>query len=99
MNAKRVASHPLFRRLAFERRCLGVTLAGVTAAAYFGYILTIAFRPTLRGVPIAQDSVITWGVVVGLGLLCLGFLLTVLYVLIANTRLENLRRRILEDTQ
>ncbi|GJD51943.1 Inner membrane protein YjcH [Methylobacterium crusticola] len=97
MGIDRIEGHPVFRRLAFERRCLGLALAAAMSAAYFGYILTVAFRPALLGTPVRDGSVITWGIVAGAGLLSFGFVLTALYVLVANTRLDALSRRLRED--
>jgi uncharacterized membrane protein (DUF485 family) len=97
MDVARISGHPLFHRLASERRCLGFVLATAMAVTYFAYILTIAFRPTLLGTLIFEGSVITWGVVIGAGLLSFGFILTAVYVLVANTRLDALSQRLQED--
>lgn len=67
------------------------------ATAYFAYVLTVAFRPDLLGTPIRDGSIVTWGIAVGVALLGLGFALTVIYVLVANTRLDGLSRRLRED--
>jgi uncharacterized membrane protein (DUF485 family) len=40
---------------------------------------------------------VTWGVVVGAALLSFGFLLTAIYVVVANTRFDALSRRLQED--
>jgi uncharacterized membrane protein (DUF485 family) len=93
----RIAAHPLFRQLARERRILGGVLAITMATVYFGYILTIAFRPDLLGIPVHESSVVTWGFVVGAALLSFGFVLTAIYVFVANTRLDTLTRHLLED--
>jgi uncharacterized membrane protein (DUF485 family) len=99
METERIAGHALFRRLVFERRCLGGVLAVAMAAVYFAYILTIAFRPSLLGVPVHTNSVVTWGIVVGVALLSFGFVLTAIYVLVANTRLDALSRHLQEAVQ
>jgi uncharacterized membrane protein (DUF485 family) len=67
------------------------------AGAYFAYILTVAFRPDLLGTPMWDGSVVTWGILVGAALLSFGFVLTAIYVLVANTRLDALSRRLQED--
>jgi uncharacterized membrane protein (DUF485 family) len=97
MNTERIAGHALFRRLSFERRCLGGVLAVIMAAVYFAYILTIAFCPSLLSLPVSENAVVTWGVVVGAALLSFGFLLTAIYVVVANTRFDALSRRLQED--
>ncbi len=99
MDTARISHHPTFRKLAFERSCLGRGLAATMAAAYFAYILTIAFHPATLGVPIRDGSVLTWGLVVGAALLSFGFLLTTIYVLVANTRLDMLSRRLQEEVR
>lgn len=99
MNTEHISTHPTFRRLAFERRCLGFTLAVTMATAYFAYILTVAFDPAALGTPIAHDSILTWGVVAGVALLSFGFLLTATYVVVANTRLDSLSRQLREDVR
>ena len=97
MDTEHIAKHPTFRRLAFERRCLGLGLAVTMATAYFAYILTVAFDPAALGTPVQAGSILTWGVVAGVALLCFGFLLTATYVLVANTRLDALSQRLQED--
>jgi uncharacterized membrane protein (DUF485 family) len=97
LDAERIRVHPLFRQLAAERAWLGRGLAVVMAAAYFGYILCVAFQPQLLGAPLAAGWVTSWGVVIGVALIALGFVLTVIYVRCANARFEALSRRLQED--
>lgn len=99
MDMEHIADHPTFRRLAFERRCLGLGLAVTMATAYFAYILTVAFDPAALGTPVQAGSILTWGIVAGVALLCFGFVLTATYVLVANTRLDALSQRLLENVQ
>lgn len=93
----RIEAHPLFRQLAAERAWLGRGLAGVMAAAYFGYILCIAFRPQALGAAVAAGWATSWGIVVGISLIGLGFLLTAIYVRRANARFDALCQRLQED--
>ncbi|MGH1569547.1 DUF485 domain-containing protein [Methylobacterium sp. P31] len=97
MDHARISNHPVYRRLCFERSCLGASLAVVMSGAYFAYILTVAFRPDLLGTPVRAGSVVTWGILVGAALLSCGFVLTAIYVLVANTRLDGLSRRLQEE--
>jgi uncharacterized membrane protein (DUF485 family) len=92
-------------RASWNTRCFIASHSSVVASAsstamavtYFAYILTIAFRPTLLGTPLFEGSVVTWGVVIGAGLLSFGFVLTAVYVLVANTRLDAISQRLQED--
>jgi uncharacterized membrane protein (DUF485 family) len=92
----RIKSHPTYKQLAAERQRLGLSLSAVMGGAYFAYILTIAFRPQTFGTPLG-DSVMTWGLVAGVGVIALGFLLTALYVVRANCRFDALGERLKED--
>ncbi|WP_426419719.1 DUF485 domain-containing protein [Bradyrhizobium genosp. A] len=97
MDLQAIQDHPTFRQLASERTRLGVSMSIVMAAAYFAYILTIAFWPRLLGHPLWDGTVITWGVLIGVGLIALGFLLTAVYVRRANSRFDSLSQLLLED--
>ena len=97
MDLQTIQQHPTFRQLASERTRLGVGMSIVMAASYFAYILTIAFWPRLLGYPLWNGTVITWGVLIGVGLIALGFLLTAVYVRRANSRFDSLSQLLLED--
>jgi uncharacterized membrane protein (DUF485 family) len=97
MDLQSIQNHRAFRQLASERTRLGVGMSIVMAGTYFGYILTIAFRPRLLGHPLWSGTVITWGVLIGIGLIALGFLLTAVYVRRANSRFDPLSRLLQED--
>ncbi len=97
MDLQAIQDSSAFRQLASERARLGVGMSIVMATAYFVYILTIAFWPRLLGHPLWSGTVITWGILIGLGLIALGFLLTALYVRRANSRFDRLNQLVLED--
>ena len=97
MDLQAIQNNPAFRQLASERKRLGVGMSIVMAAAYFAYILTIAFWPRLLGHPLWSGTVITWGVLIGVGLIALGFVLTAVYVRRANSRFDRLSQLLLED--
>jgi uncharacterized membrane protein (DUF485 family) len=96
---RRIESDPNFRRLAAERLRLGLRLSSAMFVAYFGYILCIAFWPQLLGTPLAEGAATTWGVLVGVLIIALGFALTAIYVRVANTRFDRLNADILEDVR
>ncbi|NEU97107.1 DUF485 domain-containing protein [Bradyrhizobium uaiense] len=97
MDLQAIQDNSAFRQLASERARLGVGMSIVMATAYFAYILTIAFWPRLLGHPLWSGTVITWGILIGVGLIALGFLLTALYVRRANSRFDRLNQLLLED--
>jgi len=97
MDLQAIQKNPTFRQLASERARLGVGMSIAMAAAYFAYIMTIAFWPSLLGHPLSSGTVITWGVLIGIGLIAFGLLLTALYVRRANSRFDQLNQLLLED--
>ncbi|WP_271565349.1 DUF485 domain-containing protein [Bradyrhizobium sp. CCBAU 11386] len=97
MDLQAIQNNPAFRQLASERARLGVGMSVVMATTYFAYILTIAFRPGLLGHPLWNGTVITWGVLIGVGLIALGFFLTALYVRRANSRFDRLSQLLREN--
>ena len=97
MDLQAIQNNPAFQQLAHERARLGIGMSIVMAGAYFAYILTIAFRPGLLGHPLWTGTVITWGVLIGVGLIAFGFLLTALYVRRANSRFDRLNQLLMED--
>ncbi|WP_050419491.1 DUF485 domain-containing protein [Bradyrhizobium tropiciagri] len=97
MDLQAIQNNPTFRQLATERSRLGAGMSIVMAAAYFAYIMTIAFWPRLLGHPLWSGTVITWGVLIGVGLIALGFVLTALYVRRANSRFDRLNQLLKED--
>jgi uncharacterized membrane protein (DUF485 family) len=99
MDLQRIQDHPAFRRLASERTRFGAGMSIGMAAAYFTYILTIAFWPQLLGLSLWSGTVITWGVLIGVALIALGFVLTAIYVQRANSRFDHLSQRLLEEAQ
>ena len=99
MDLQRIQDHPAFRQLASERTRFGAFMSIGMAAAYFSYILAIAFWPRLLGLPLWNGTVITWGVLIGVGLIALGFVLTAVYVRRANSRFDHLSQRLLEEMQ
>ncbi|HYZ24518.1 MAG TPA: DUF485 domain-containing protein [Rhodopila sp.] len=94
-----IKAHPTYRQLSVERLRLGLSLSAMMAGTYFAYILTVAFWPQALGTPLAQDTVMTWGLLAGVGIIALGFLLTALYVVRANSRFDALSERLAEDVR
>ena len=96
---KKIYADPEFHELERKRGVFSWCLAGITIVAYFTFILVIAFAPELFARPIAEDSIITWGIPFGLLVIVLSFVLTGVYVHRANTEFDPLTRDIVEHEQ
>ncbi|MBW6424295.1 DUF485 domain-containing protein [Rhizobium sp. XQZ8] len=87
---EQIRNRPLFRRISFERNCLGAVLAMVMAALYFTFICIVAFSPATLASPVAAGSSISIGVIAGVSLMVTGLGLTAVYALYASVRLDKL---------
>ena len=80
----RVFADPEFQALQRRRSRMSWTLAALMFGAFVIYINVIAFRPQWFAYTLGPNTVITWGVPVGVGLILLGFVLTGYYVWSTN---------------
>jgi len=93
---ERIQSNPKFQRLVSERRSLGATLSAAVFVIYFGFILLVAFAPGFLGASLT-GGVTTVGIVVGVLVIVLAFLLTGYYVMKANSSYDALTKEIIEE--
>lgn len=96
---ERIGDHPGFRALVRRRMRFAWGLAAVMLGAYGAFIGVLAFDPGLLGRPIAPGTTITIGIPVSLALIVLAIALTGIYVGRANSRFDDLHRRLLDETR
>ncbi|MCF7985615.1 MAG: DUF485 domain-containing protein [Thiohalocapsa sp.] len=94
-----IKAHPRYRELVQSRRRFALTLTGIVLVIYYGFILTIAFAPSLLGTPVAAGAVTTIGIPIGILIIVSAFLLTGIYVIRANGRFDALTKALQEDLQ
>ena len=68
-------------------------------AIYYGFILIIAFAPSVLGTPIAPGAVTTIGIPIGVLIIVAAFVLTGIYVRRANSEFDALNRQIIEEAE
>jgi len=95
----RVSSNPGFRALVKERFAWRLTLSAIVLASYFSFILLVAFSPSSLAHPVIPNSVVSLGIVLGLGLMALCFVLTAIYVVRANKRFATLTHQVLKEVK
>ena len=88
-----------FHELVKQRSRLSWTLAALILIVYYSFILVIAFAPDLLGIPVSQNGTMTWGIVIGLGIILFTFVITGIYVHRANTVFDGLLREVIEASQ
>jgi uncharacterized membrane protein (DUF485 family) len=84
---ERLAGDPRYRQLVSRRARFAATLTAIMFAAYFGFVLLVAFdKPFLaRSLSGGATSV---GIPLGLGVILLAIALTALYVRRANAEFD-----------
>ncbi|AOY94677.1 hypothetical protein BKK79_22495 [Cupriavidus sp. USMAA2-4] len=85
-----ILGRPDFARLQRMRRRFAWTLTAAMLMAYFGFILTLAFRPALLAVPLVAGRPMTVGIPIGFGMFAFTFALVALYVHRSNTVYDRL---------
>jgi uncharacterized membrane protein (DUF485 family) len=88
-----------YRALIHQRHRVVWPLLCLTVLSYLGFILLIAFAPASLGVPVVEGGVISVGILLGLALIVLNFIITLLYVRAANRHIEPLIARIHGDAK
>jgi uncharacterized membrane protein (DUF485 family) len=96
---ERILENPNFHELVAKRSRFAWSLAAVMLGLYLTFILLIAFAPQMLGMRISPDSVTTWGIPLGVGLILSAFVLTGIYVQRANGEFDRLNKAILDEVQ
>ncbi|MDD2837832.1 DUF485 domain-containing protein [Sulfuricurvum sp.] len=95
----RIKNDPDFILLTRERSKFAWTLTIIMLAIYFGFVLTIAFDPSILGTPLSSGSVTTIGIPIGIAVIISTFILTGIYVRRANGEFDELSARIKEKAK
>ena len=89
----RVMRGPAFQELVRSRSAFAWTLSIVMLAVYLGFIVLVAFAKDLMATKIAGGTT-SLGIVLGLAVIVLCFVLTGIYVVRANSRFDDLTRQV-----
>ncbi len=90
-----MSEHPKFQELVRRRSRFAWTLSWIMLLIYQGFILLVAFAKGFLATPIA--GVITIGIPIGLGVIISAFLLTGIYVWVANSRFDEMTRELIKE--
>ena len=92
---EKIKQDPNYQELVRRRSTLGWTLSLIMLVIYFGFILLVAYAPNFLGIRLGT-GVTTIGIPIGLFVIISAFVLTGIYVSIANSKYDALIRRIVE---
>jgi len=93
---RRIERNAQYQQLIKARNALGWSLTLLVFAAYYSFILIVAFDKSLFATPIAAGMTTTWGIPLGIGIILLTVLLTAIYVRKANSQFDPALKQILE---
>jgi uncharacterized membrane protein (DUF485 family) len=90
---EKIKNDPDFQKLVSERNRVMIILTALELIIYFGFILLVAFNKEFLAQKIGE-GVVTIGIPIGIGVIVLSFLLTGVYVYIANKDYDELSEKI-----
>jgi cation/acetate symporter len=75
------------------------TMSAIVLVIFYGFILVVAFAPTLLAVPLSKGSTTTVGIPIGVGIISLFWLMTGYYVRRANKEFEDSNIQIIREAE
>ena len=99
-STRAILANPRFRQLTRSRSALGWTLAAIMWVVYFGFILLVAFNKVdgaILSAKISPGAATSVAIVAGFGILVMTFIITAIYVAIANARFDRLTAELLAE--
>lgn len=94
---ERMRDNPKFQDLVARRGRFAWTLAFIVLTMFYGFVMIVAFNPTVLGQPLSEGSKLTVGVTVELGMFIFFWVLTAVYVKRANTEFDALNQEIIKE--
>jgi uncharacterized membrane protein (DUF485 family) len=94
----RITKNPKFLEFVAMRSRYGIIMSIISAAAYYGFILLVAFDKQLLATKIGS-GVTTLGVPLGVGVIVFTIILTWIYVRRANTEFDAINEAIIKEAQ
>jgi uncharacterized membrane protein (DUF485 family) len=87
---------PRFQELVRQRTRFAWILSTAMLVIYFGFIVLVAFAKPLLASKVG-DGVTSLGIILGLGVILSAFVLTGIYVQRANSRFDEMTRRLTRE--
>lgn len=94
---QRVLSHPKFKAMEKQKSILGWSFSAVMFLAYVAYILIIGTDPQLLATKVSAGSIMTVGIYVGVAMIVFAFLITLVYVWLANGKFEDMTQEVVKE--
>ena len=95
----RVTANPKFLEFVAVRNRYSIMMALVSAAAYYGFILLVAFQGPWLGTKLGAGMTTSIGVPIGVGVIVFTIILTWIYVRRANGEFDETNARLIAEAQ
>ena len=95
----RVTANPKFLEFVAVRNRYSVIMTLVSAAAYYGFILLVAFEGPWLGTKLGAGMTTSIGVPIGVGVIVFTIILTWIYVRRANGEFDETNARLIAEAQ
>ena len=95
----RVTANPKFHEFIAMRSTYSIIMAIVSASAYYGFILLVAFNKEFLATKVGAGATMSIGVPIGVGVILFTIVLTWIYVRRANTEFDATNEAIIKEAQ
>ncbi|NTV69854.1 MAG: DUF485 domain-containing protein [Azonexaceae bacterium] len=95
----RITANPKFLEFVAMRSKYSIIMAIVSAAAYYGFIILVAFDKEFLAKKIGEGYTMSIGVPLGVGVIAFTILLTWIYVRRANTEFDAINEALIKEAQ
>jgi len=95
----RITANPKFLEFVAMRSKYSIIMAIVSAAAYYGFILLVAFDKEFLAKKIGEGYTMSIGVPIGVGVIAFTILLTWIYVRRANSEFDSINEALIKEAQ
>ena len=95
----RVTANPKFLEFVAVRNRYSIIMTLVSASAYYGFILLVAFQGPWLGTKLAPGMTTSIGVPIGVGVIVFTIILTWIYVRRANGEFDETNARLIAEAQ
>jgi uncharacterized membrane protein (DUF485 family) len=95
----RVTKNPKFHEFVAMRSRYSIIMAIISAAAYYGFILLVAYNKEFLAQKLGPGMTTSLGVPIGVGVIVFTIILTWIYVRRANSEFDETNARIIAEAQ
>jgi uncharacterized membrane protein (DUF485 family) len=97
LSVAKIVANPKYHELVRERNSISWTLSVIVLVMYYGFILLVAYGAPFLIAPMSADSVIPWGLPLGVAVIFLSCLTTAVYVYRSNSHFDPLIHEIIQE--